>query len=81
MCMGFPGGSYLKEFAYSSGHTGSIPASGRSCGEGNGYPLSWASQVVPMVKSLPAKAEGFRDASSIPVSEISPGRGHSNPLQ
>ena len=81
MYMGFPGGSDLKEFAYSSGDPGSIPALGRSCGEGNGYPLLWASQVAIVVKSLPAKAGDFRDAVSTPGPESSSGRGHGNPLQ
>ena len=35
---------------------GSIPGSGRSTGEGIGYPLqlSWASFVAQLVKNLPA---------------------------
>jgi len=35
---------------------GSIPGSGRSAGEGIGYPLqySWASLMAHMVKNLPA---------------------------
>ena len=38
--MGFPGGSAGKESACSAGDPGSIPGSGRSPGEGIGYPLS-----------------------------------------
>ena len=36
-----------------------IPRSGRSCGEGVGYPLqcSWASLVAQLVKNLPAMWE------------------------
>ena len=34
-----PGGSDSKEFACNAGDTGSIPGSGRSFGEGNGYLL------------------------------------------
>ena len=41
---------------------------------------SWASQVVPMVKNLPANAGDIRDSGSIPGSERCPG-GHGNPLQ
>ena len=41
---------------------------------------SWASQVVPMVKNLPANAGAIRDSGSIPGSERCPG-GHGNPLQ
>ena len=37
--MGFPGGSDGKESACRAGDPGSIPVSGRSPGEGNGYPL------------------------------------------
>ena len=38
-----------------AGDTSSIPGSGRSPGEGIGYPLqySWASLVVQLVKNLP----------------------------
>ena len=35
----FPGGSDGKESAYNAGDLGSIPGSGRSPREGNGYPL------------------------------------------
>ena len=38
---GFPGGSDSKESAYSAGDLGLIPGSGRSTGEGNGYPLQY----------------------------------------
>ena len=40
-----------------------------------------ASQVAPVVKSLPANAWDFRDTGSIPGLGRSPGGGHSNPLQ
>ena len=36
---GFPGGSDSKESACNVGHMNSIPGSGRSPGEGNGYPF------------------------------------------
>ena len=36
---GFPGGSDDKESPCNAGDTGSIPASGRYPGEGNGYSL------------------------------------------
>ena len=36
---GFPGGLERKESACSAGYPDSIPGSGRSTGEGNGYPL------------------------------------------
>ena len=37
--MGFPGGSDVKGSACNAGDPGSIPGSGRSLQEGNGYPL------------------------------------------
>ena len=40
-----------------------------------------ASQVVLVVKNLPANAGDRRDAGSIPGSGRSPGEGHSNLLQ
>ena len=42
---------------------------------------TWASQVVPVVKNLPANARDVRDAGSIPGLKRSPGGGHGNPLQ
>ena len=57
--LGFPGSSAGKESACSAGDPGSIPGSGRSPGEGMGYPLqnSWASLVAQLVKNLPAMQE------------------------
>ena len=43
--------------------------------------ITWASQVVLVVKNLPAKAGDIRDMGSIPGSGRSPGGGHGNPLQ
>ena len=39
---GFPGGSDGKESACNSGEQDSIPGSGRSPGEGNGYPIQYS---------------------------------------
>ena len=39
---GFPGGSDSKESACNSGDLSLIPGSGRSPGEGNGYPLQYS---------------------------------------
>ena len=39
---GFPGGSAGKESACNARDLGSIPALGRSPGEGNGYPLQYS---------------------------------------
>ena len=51
----FPGGSAGEESACSAGDPGSIRGSGRSSGEGTGYPLqySWTFLMVQLVKNLP----------------------------
>ena len=51
--------SVSKESTCNAGDPGSIPGSGRSAGEGMGYPLqySWASLVAQLVKNLPAIQE------------------------
>ena len=55
----FPDSSVHKESACNAGDPGSIPVSGRSTGEGIGYPLqySWASLVAQLVKNLPTMWE------------------------
>ena len=55
----FPDSSVGKETACNAGDGGSIPGSGRSPGEGIGYPpqYSWASLVAQLVKNLPAIQE------------------------
>ena len=59
LCKGFPDSSVGKESACNAGDPSSIPGSGRSGGEGIGYPLqySWASLVAQLVKNLPAMQE------------------------
>ena len=54
--MGFRGSSVGKESSCNAGNPSLIPGSGRSPGEGTGYPFqySWASLVAQMVKNLPA---------------------------
>ena len=56
---GFPDSSIDKEAACNAGDPGSIPGSGRSAGEGIGYPIqySWASLVAQLVKNPPAMQE------------------------
>ena len=56
---GFPGSSAGKESTFSAGNPRLFPRSGRSPGEGIGYPLqySWASLVAQTVKNLPALQE------------------------
>ena len=54
-----PDSSVGKDSAYNAGDPCLIPESGRSTGEGIGYPLqySWASLVAQLVKNLPAMRE------------------------
>ena len=57
--LGFPDSSAGEESACNAGDPSLIPASGRSPGEGIGYPFqySWASLVAQTVKNLPAMQE------------------------
>ena len=59
MCLQLPDSSVGTESACNAGDSGSIPGSGRSPGEGIGYPLqcSWASLEAQLVKNLPAMRE------------------------
>ena len=60
--MSFPGSSAGKESACNAGDPSSIPRSGRSAGEGIGYPLqySWVSLVAQLMKNLPGmRRPGF----------------------
>ena len=56
IAVGVPDSSDGRESACKAGDPGLIPGSGRSAGEGIGYPLqcSWASLVAQLVKNLPA---------------------------
>ena len=56
---GFPDSSAGKESACNAGDPGLTPGSGRSAGEGKGYPLqySWASLVAQLVRNPPAMRE------------------------
>ena len=55
----FPDSSVGKESPAMQETPGSIPGSGRSAGEGIGYPpqYSWASLVAQLVRNLPAMWE------------------------
>ena len=57
--VGFPDSSVGKESTCNAGDPGSILGSGRSAGEGIGYPLqySWASLVAQLVKNPHAMQE------------------------
>ena len=56
---GFPDSSVGKESTCNAEDPGLIPGSGRSTGEGIGYPLqySWTSLVAQLVKNLPTVQE------------------------
>ena len=56
---GFPDSSVDKESAYNAGDPGSIPGSGRSAGEGTGYPFQYfgASLVARLAKNPSAMWE------------------------
>ena len=58
---GVPDSSVGKESACDAGDPGLIPGSGRSAGEGIGYPLqySWTSLVAHLVKNPPAMRETY----------------------
>ena len=57
--MPFLHSSVGKESACNAGDPGLIPGSGRSAGEGIGYPLQyfWAPLVAQLIKNLPAMQE------------------------
>ena len=57
--MGFPDSSVGKASTCNSRDSGSVSGSGRSSGEGIGYPVwySWASLVAQLVKNMPAIQE------------------------
>ena len=57
--MNFPGSSTGRESTCNAGDPSLIPGSGRSSGEGIGYPFqyTWASLVAQMVKNPPAMQE------------------------
>ena len=61
--VGFPHSSVGKESACNAGDPVSVPGSGRSAGEGIGYPLqySWAFLVAYLVKNPPAVWENWFD--------------------
>ena len=56
---GFPDSLVGKQPTYNTGDPSSVPGSGRSTGEGIGYPLqhSWASLVAQLIKNPPGIRE------------------------
>ena len=80
MWSGFPDSLAGKESACNAGDPGSIPGSGRSSGEGIGYPLQYS-------LGLPCGLAGKKSTCNtggldlIPELGRSPGEGNSYPLQ
>ena len=77
--MGFPDSSVGKESTCNAGDSGLIPESGRSPGEGKGYPLQyfWAYLLTAGEES----ACNSGDLGLIPWLGRSPGEGKGYPLQ
>ena len=78
--LGFPCGSAGKESTCNAGDLSSIPGSGRSTGEGIGYPLqySWAFTSGSEGKECTCNVGHL---GSIPGLGRSPGGGHGNTFQ
>ena len=85
MFWGFPESSVGKESTCNAGDPSSIPGSGRSPGEGIGYPLQyfWASLVAQLVKNPPEMQEtwvrslGWEDPlDKVPTPVFWPGECH-----
>ena len=76
----FPHSSGGKESACNAGDPSLIPGSGRSTGEGIGYPLqySWASPVVQLVKETAFNVGNLGLSARL---QRSPGEGKGYPLQ
>ena len=75
--LGFPGSSADKESTCSAGDTGLIPGSGRSAGEGIGYPLLG----FPCGSAGKESACNAGDLGLIPGLGRSPGEGNGYPFQ
>ena len=64
LTMGFPHSSVSKESAFNAGDPGSIPASGRSPGEGNGNPLQYSCLENPMDTEEPGRLQSMGSQES-----------------
>ena len=75
--MDFPDSSAGKESACNAWDSGLIPGSGRSAGEGIGYPLQyfWSSLVTQLVKKKKESACNMGDLGSVPGLGRSSGEG------
>ena len=61
--MGFPDSSVGKESACNAGDSGSIPGSGRSPGEGKGYPLQYSNLENSMDCIVPGVTKSWTGLS------------------
>ena len=65
--LGFPGSSVVKNLPANARDLGSIPGSGRSSGEGNGYPFQYSCLVNPMDRGAwQARVHGIAKESDMP---------------
>ena len=78
--MGFPDSSVGKESTCNSGDSGSIPGSGRSTGEGIGYPLQY-SLGFPGGSTCEECTHSVGDLGLIPGLGRPPRKGKGYPLQ
>ena len=76
---GFPHSSVGKESACNAGDPGLIPGSGRSTGEGIGYPFQYS--WLPLCSAGKESTYNVGDLGSIPGLGSSPGEGKGYPLQ
>ena len=65
----FPGGSVVKNLPASTGDPGLIPGSGRSPGEGNGYPLQYSCLEKPMDRGAWQATYSSRSCKELDMTE------------
>ena len=65
----FPGGSVVKNLPASTGYPGLIPGSGRSPGEGNGYPLQYSCLEKPMDRGAWQATYSSRSCKELDMTE------------
>ena len=82
LCLQVSHSPVVKESACNAGNLSSIPGSGRSPGEGIGYPFqySWASLVAQLVKNPPAMRETWVPSRGL-EDPLEKGKVGSHPLQ
>ena len=78
--MGFPGSSAGKESTCNAGDSGLIPGSGRSPGEGVGYPLQYSCLEKPHGQRSLAGYSPWGHKESDTTQRLSPAHGKQKPL-